>query len=219
LTDQYVLIGRRMSVVSLQRADFSVSQRCAVSPCAQAMIQRAQIAMPWVSKGAVISVNQARISAADDEASDGLHVELDIKGVSAEVVNNPIFERIKGMATIERPTGSAPPGRIDLASAEFHAGEAKMVASGVIGLDASGFLEGRISVAIDRPFDLAARLQQADIFEPDQIDAVSTALALAAFASGGAVKADILFSGGGMFVEGRRVAALGCIVCPSLQSP
>ncbi len=219
LSDQTILIGARMSVVSLRRADFSVSENCAISPCAQATIKRAQIAMPWLSKGAVISVDRARMSAADAEASDGLRVEFDIKGVSAEAADNPMFERIIGSATLGGATVSAPYGRIDLASVEFQAGEAKMVASGDVGLDASGYLEGRILVALDKPFDLAARVQQAAIFEPDQIDAISTALALAALASGGAVEADILFTGGGAFIEGRRVAELGCIACDMLKSP
>lgn len=217
--DQRIAIGRHAFIVTMDRASLSVREDCESAPCAQATIVRVRVnssvgASPWA-----LSAARARIILAYGGSDGGAGAELEIVSVSAGQGDAPVFERVAGSGMIAGPTDLAPFGSLDLRSFELQAGAASISASGVIGVGASGNLDGTIALVIDRPIEIAERLRKADILVPEQIDAVSAALALAAFASGGAVQLDVEFRGGGVFIDGRRMAELGCVVCEAPHAP
>lgn len=89
--------------------------------------------------------------------------------------------------------------------------DARLSASGIIGLDTENRPEGALTTTIERPAGLAAALAASGALDPEEAEATIAGLTLAAMAQGGRIETPIKLHAGAATVAGVKVAELPAI--------
>lgn len=219
ITEQFLNIGRHGFSVTFDEARLTQMRRCGSMPCIQATIARIRMTSPLILPVDGVTAAHARVSIAHEIIDGNIEIDFEIENLSAGAAFPALIERIAGEGSISRSSAFTPFGVISLQRFEILAGEARLAASGILGLDASGFLEGNVSLALNKPLDIAARMRQSGVFKASDVETASAVLASAALALRGRAELPVTFSEGAVYVDGRPIAQTSCFVCGAPARP
>ena len=168
-----------------------------------------------------IVVNAAPNTAADEEKNPNEDVArtekqsgqlIDI-GATVEDISVATAE---GRQDIDRIEASLIAGEtsLTLRGLAIAIGEARLTATGSLKVDEAGYLAGRIRTRLSKPAAFAEIITASGLLDPDEAAALTGALALAALAGGGEVRAPLVLENGEISTLGVRLGD-----APRLREP